>query len=418
MPPPVVPILILLGGFMLSLGLAVLLVPPVRRIALQKGWTDAPDGKRKIHGTPIPNVGGLAIAGAFFGGVGAMLLARPFLPPAWTALLTPPPPLILLGAVVITLVGFWDDLHDLHFRPKAWAQALVAGLVVLSGFRIELLDGVLGGGPLAAVASVGLTVIWMVGAMNAINMIDGMDGLAAGVTAIALAGLAGVHAAGGDFGALVLVAALAGALVGFLRFNFAPASIFMGDSGSLFLGYLLGAYALRGSAHAHPVLLLVIPVVVMGLPVLDAVLSIARRYVQRRSPFYPDRDHIHHRVALRLNSPRRAALALYGVGVFFALGALAMALSRPQTAALIFMGGCVVVGGFLQTLGYFGGAPAAALPRRAREGLRLRGLALKATSSGDGAQGDPAELLAPPEVAPAGGATPPPSLTPVPAPER
>ena len=173
---------------------------------------------------------------------------------------------VLLGALVISLVGLVDDLRDLDARTKFVAQLAVSALAFSANLRIELLDGLLGEGLLGMTASFVLTTVWMVGMMNAVNLIDGMDGLAAGIVAIAMLGLAAVHAIGGDVGYLVLVAAMTGALLGFLRYNRTPASIFMGDSGSLLLGYVIAAYALRGSAHSNPILGLVIPAVVMGVP--------------------------------------------------------------------------------------------------------------------------------------------------------
>lgn len=344
---PVIPLGV---GFLVSLAAALLLVPAVRRIALARGWVDTPDGVRKWHGRSVPNVGGLAIVGAVgLGGVAA-LLTSVFVEDASRAL-SPPPLLVVLGALAIAVVGLWDDLRDLSYRAKFTAQLSVTALAVLGGVRIEVFDAALGGGALALVVSAGLTVVWMVGMMNAVNLIDGMDGLAAGVVAIALTGLAFVHAMGGDIGALVLVVVVTGALLGFLRYNFAPASVFMGDSGSLFLGYLLAAYALRGTGHDDPVFALVIPVVVMGVPVLDLLVSIVRRRRAGAPLFQPDRDHMHHRLQARMPT-HRAALALYGLGGFFALGAVTMATLSVQGAATTFVGGSLVVYGVLLAMGY------------------------------------------------------------------
>jgi len=207
--------------------------------------------------------------------------------------------------------------------------------------------------------------------MNAVNFIDGMDGAAAGVVAVAFAGLAVAHAIGGDLGALVLAAAVIGALIGFLRYNFYPASIFMGDSGSLFLGYGLAAYALRGTAHANPVLALVIPAVIMGIPVLDTGVSILRRRLTGKSLFSPDRDHIHHRLLVQM-STRRASLTLYGFGAFLALGALVMASMGPVGAAVTFLLGSVAVYGFLNYVGYLPSPVRALWLLRRRRDVQLK----------------------------------------------
>jgi UDP-GlcNAc:undecaprenyl-phosphate GlcNAc-1-phosphate transferase len=295
---------------------------------------------------PCPTWGGVAIVGAACVGIGVMTLARLELPRSISGVLTLPDPLVVLGALGIALVGFWDDLRELSHRTKFAAQLAVTALAFLGGARVMVFDGPLGDGALAMAVSAVLTVIWMVGMMNAVNLIDGMDGLAAGVVTIAFVGLASVHALQGDYGALVLVVAVSGALLGFLRYNFAPASIFMGDSGSLFLGYVLAAFALRGSAHPHPVLALVIPAVVMGIPVLDTGVSILRRKLTGKPLFFPDRDHIHHRLQAQM-STRRAAVTLYLLGAFLALGAIAMSQMYWRGATLTFLAGTGVVYAFL-----------------------------------------------------------------------
>ena len=340
---PLVPLAL---GFLVSLAAALLLVPVVRRLGLRAGWVDAPDGDRKRHAVAVPNVGGVAIVGAVGLGVAVMSAARLGLPADLAAALTLPSPLVLLGALLIAAVGFVDDLSDLRHSTKFAAQLAVTALAFLGGARVQVFDPALGEGSVALAVSAALTVVWMVGMMNAVNLIDGMDGLAAGVVTIAFGGLACAHAIGGDFGALVLVAAIGGALLGFLRYNFAPASIFMGDSGSLFLGYALAAYALRGTSHPNPVLALAIPAVIMGIPVLDTGVSILRRRLTGKPLFSPDRDHIHHRLLSQMPT-HRAALVLYAFAGFLALGALVMATAPPATAGLVFIGGTAVVYAFL-----------------------------------------------------------------------
>lgn len=336
----------LIIGFLVSLAATFVLVPLVRQLSQTFGWLDAPDGVRKRHARAVPNVGGLAIVGAAGVGMAAALGATP-----GASLL--PSPFVVLGALGIAAVGFWDDLRDLSYRSKFVGQLAVTALAFLGGARVGVFDAALGDGALALLVSAILTAVWMVGVMNAVNLIDGMDGLAAGVVAIALAGLAFVHATHGDVGGLVLVAVVSGALLGFLRFNFAPASIFMGDSGSLFLGYVLAAHALSGTAHAtHPVLALTIPAVVMGVPVLDLLVSMARRQRAGLSLFYPDSDHLHHRLQARMPT-HRAALVLYGLGTYFALGGALMAATTAGVSVIVFCVGSLGVYGFLVYTGYF-----------------------------------------------------------------
>lgn len=362
-------VLPLLLGFAVSLVASLVLVPVVARLALRLGWVDAPDGRRKIHRVPIPNVGGLAILGATLIGIGVMTLGADALPGRWAAALTLPGRRILIGALIISLVGLLDDLRDLDFRTKFAAQLAVTALAFSANLRIELLDGVLGTGLVGMTASFVLTAIWMVGMMNAVNLIDGMDGLAAGIVAIAMVGLAAVHAIGGDVGYLVLVAALTGALIGFLRYNRSPASIFMGDSGSLLLGYVLGAYAMRGSAHHDPLLALVIPAVVMGVPVLDSLVSMLRRKLLGRPMFSADRDHIHHRLAKQMTK-EESVRTLYWLGTYLALGACAMAAFPTIWSVLTFALGSGVVYSFLRSVGYLPSPRKLPMVIRRREALR------------------------------------------------
>jgi len=340
------PVIALALGFLVSLVAALVFVPVVRRAAVRAGWVDAPDGVRKVHAWAVPNVGGIAIVGAACVGIGVMTVARLELPRSISGALTLPHPFVVLGALVIAAVGFWDDLREITYRSKFSAQLAVTALAFLGGARVVVFDGPLGDGGLALAVSAVLTVVWMVGMMNAVNLIDGMDGLAAGVVAIAFWGLAGAHAMRGDIGALVLAAAVSGALMGFLRYNFNPASIFMGDSGSLFLGYVMAAYALRGTSHPHPVLALVIPVVIMGIPVLDTGVSILRRRMTGKPLFSADRDHIHHRLMAQM-STRQAAVTLYMFGAFLALGGVAMSGQRWIPALGTFVAGTGVVYAFL-----------------------------------------------------------------------
>ncbi|OZC01955.1 MraY family glycosyltransferase [Rubricoccus marinus] len=341
----------LLIGFAASLATAFLLVPVVARIGTRAGWVDVPDRWRKNHTAPVPNAGGIAILFSAFVGVGAIALGAAFWPDAWGAIPALPARRVLVGALLASVLGLVDDRVDLRFQVKLVAQLLVVALTFSANLRIEVLDGVLGTGGVGMAASFALTALWMVGMMNAVNLIDGMDGLAAGVVAIALAGLAAVHAIGGDLGSLVLVVSVVGALLGFLRYNRSPASVFMGDSGSLFLGYVLAAYGLRGSAHEDPLLQLIIPAVVMGLPLLDLIVSVLRRKLMGHSLFFADHDHIHHRLAAQMSSGE-AVRVLYWFSVFVALGACAMAAFPAPLAALTFALGSGVVYSFLRSIGY------------------------------------------------------------------
>lgn len=414
-------VLTLIGGFVLSLGAALGLIPLVRRIGLRLGWMDRPDGQRKVHVRPIPRVGGLAIIAAVALSAATLLLVRPWLPEAVGAALSLPAWPVLLGAFLMALVGFADDVRDLNALPKLVAQTLIAGLVVAGGYRITAFDAALGGGEIAFAVSALLTVVWVVGTINGVNFIDGLDGLAGGVLTIAFVGLGAAFLLGGSPAGLLLAVTTVGAIVGFLRYNAAPASIFMGDVGSHFLGYTLAVFALQGSAHADPVLALVIAASAMGLPVLDGIVTTIRRPQYDKPLLHSDGDHVHHRLLLRY--PKSTVVRiLYALSAFFALGAAAMAASPKPIALALFGVGMLGVFGFLYWLGYLPGRFAAGPADR-----RLRPLPAElvdARSSGDGASlpvGSPVLQASRPPVNGAGvhaEAGPTQALSPAASPER
>lgn len=374
-------VLTLTGGLVLSLGAALVLIPGVHRLALRLGWMDRPDGHRKVHVRPIPRVGGLAIMAAMLIGCGALLLARPWLPADVSAALTVPSWPILAGALLMALVGFVDDVRDLHALPKLVAQAMIASLVVLGGSRIVAFDSLLGGGDFAIAVGAVLTVVWIVGVINGVNFIDGLDGLAGGVVTIAFVGLGAAFLLGGSPVGLLAAVTLIGAILGFLRYNRAPASIFMGDVGSHFLGYALAVFALQGSAHAHPVMALVVAASAMGLPVLDGIMTTIRRPQYDKPLLNSDGDHFHHRLMLRF-SRTNVVRILYAVSAAFALGATAMALSPLPVALAIFGLGLLGVYGFLYWLGYVPGRFAAGPADRRTRPLPVE--LMDVPTSGDG----------------------------------
>ena len=347
-------VLILIGALALSLAISLILIPPVRRLAFRMGWMDRPDGHRKVHIREIPRVGGLAIIVAMALGLFVFALLRPVLPGGLAVAFEMPSALIILGALLMAGVGFVDDVRDMHALPRLIAQTVISLLVVVGGFRITVFDGALGGGDVAMGVSVVLTLIWVVGTVNGVNFIDGMDGLAGGVVTIALVGLGVVHAIGGDISGIVLVAIAIGAVLGFLRYNVRPASIFMGDVGSHFLGYVLAVFALGITAHGNPIVALTIAAIALGLPILDAVITLVRRPQYNKPLLHSDGDHFHHRLMVRFPNAKVVRI-LYLVSVFFAASAVLMALSSTQGAMIIFLLGVGAVVGFLYWLGYLPG---------------------------------------------------------------
>ena len=343
-------LLLLVTAFFSSLAVTLLLVPLVRRIAVKRDWVDIPDLDRKVHHRPTPNVGGLAVASAF--GIGLLCLV--LLDRLTDADVSLPGVIVVLGALIMVLTGFYDDRKRIGFRRKFLIQIVVAYLLILAGYELDIaqvffLDGQEYS---RALVTIPITIIWVVGIINAVNLMDGLDGLASGVGIIAFASMAFIFGLNGQDPWLLIVAALMiGVLAGFLVFNFHPASIFMGDSGSLFLGYMLAVFTLQGSASQNSILALLIPLTVLGLPILDTTLCMVRRFLDGRSPFSPDDDHIHHRLS-RLLSHRRAVLALYAIAAWFAIAAVLMAISSLVSGILIALITLSAAYVGIRTLGY------------------------------------------------------------------
>lgn len=323
--------------------------PLVQRVALRRGWTDQPDGRRKTHARPTASAGGLAIAAGVAVGLPLILWAGPMLGVVGASL----PPVLIAGALVVLATGWYDDVRGLGFKSKLAVEAGVAFLLMAAGFQLDLsavpfLGGETGGNPVYVVP---LTLLWIVGVMNAVNLIDGVDGLAAGVAAIALLSMSVAFGFAGDLMLVLVGLVFVGALAGFLVHNFNPASIFMGDSGSLFLGYSLAVYTLSAPTSADPRLGLAVPVLALGLPLLDTALSMVRRSVGRQSICAPDRDHIHHRMVDRMGV-KQAVLVLYAVSALFGVLALLASLSTWSGVTAVLVAAATVIIALLVRLGY------------------------------------------------------------------
>jgi UDP-GlcNAc:undecaprenyl-phosphate GlcNAc-1-phosphate transferase len=318
--------LVAILAFAAALMASLVLTPLVAALARQRGWLDLPDGTRKLHTMPVPRCGGVAV---FFAFAGAWVLATTLAPSAAPdgSLESALP--LLLAALLVMLVGFVDDVRGLSPLAKVLGQTAAALLLWFAGYRVETIGLPWGGVVDLGALALPVTLVWIVGMSNAFNLIDGLDGLAAGVALVATGTLVAVAAANGRATTLVLTAALAGALLGFLRYNYNPAKVFLGDSGSLTVGFLLAAFAVGGNLKSRTMIAVAVPVVALALPIFDASLAVLRRVIRGGAVTRGDRDHIHHRM-LRLGlTPRRAVMLLYGVSVL--LGSLALAiLAGPQ----------------------------------------------------------------------------------------
>lgn len=372
---------VLIAGFLVAFGTTALLTPIVRRLAIDQNWVDQPDGYRKLHTRVVPAVGGIAIALGFAIGLAYLHAVRALLPFDVQF----PPSALWAGGLVIVASGFYDDIRGLGFKGKLAVQVVVAYGLLHAGYRVDLswLPFVAEDPYAQALVSIPVTLLWIVGVINAVNLLDGLDGLAAGVSLIAFASLGLIFGLGGEFGLVMIALVATGALAGFLLFNFNPASIFMGDSGSLFLGYLLATYTLAGTGHANPWLALIVPAVALGLPLVDTTLSIARRFFDRKAICAPDRDHIHHRL-MRTLSHRDAVLVLYSVAIAFGIAAVVMSIVPVAFSVAVIVGVCALTGMGLNRLKYLRRSYVVPdiHPIGIAGGERLDGEAAPATSAG------------------------------------
>jgi UDP-GlcNAc:undecaprenyl-phosphate GlcNAc-1-phosphate transferase len=369
-------------AFLVSVFVSAVLTPVVRNVALRYRLVDSLAGSRKIHNRAIPRLGGVAIVTAFFTPllalhhfrttVGAMFYADRRLVI-----------ILLVGGAVIALLGLYDDLRGANARTKFLVQFAVAGFLYWRGLRIDHLATPFGDAIHLGVLGLPFTVLWIVGVINAVNLIDGLDGLAGGISLIAIGTIFVISLTRGEDLMMLFGGALGGAVVGFLFYNYNPATIFMGDTGSMFLGYVLATTSMRASQKSSTAVAILIPLVLLGIPIGDTLLAIGRRALRGRPLFNADREHIHHRLLAHGLSQRQAVLVLYAIAVFLGLAALLLTVANSiETAGVL-----VAVGLFayllLKRLGYISGAlgSTAVVRRRNREvraavrriGAKLRG---------------------------------------------
>ncbi len=303
-------------GFAISLALALVLTPLVKKFAHRIGAVDVPN-HRKVHTRIMPRLGGLAIYAAF---TACILFLLPWLPDGWLS--SHDERLIgglLTGGTLIVLLGALDDKFQLSAKLKLLAQ-IGAACVVVFGFDVQIdLVNIPFGSAMQSLADwigIPLTIFWIVGVTNAINLIDGLDGLAAGVSGIAISSILVMAALMGQGTVVMISAILLGAIIGFLFFNFHPAKIFMGDTGSLFLGFALAMLSMLGFKQIT-VVSFVTPLLLIGVPLSDTFFAIIRRWVQKKPIFEPDKGHLHHCLQQLGFSHRKTVLIIYGIAGFF-----------------------------------------------------------------------------------------------------
>jgi UDP-GlcNAc:undecaprenyl-phosphate/decaprenyl-phosphate GlcNAc-1-phosphate transferase len=316
----------------LSCLLALILTPLVRDWIGPYGFLDRPDGGRKKHSAPVPRVGGIAIALAYCLTF-AIALILPF---SYTQLLHSSFSSIwkiAIPASVVFLTGLLDDLLALSPTKKLFGILVACVLALWAGIRVDIHLLTTSAHP---VLSAVITVVWLVGCTNAFNLIDGMDGLAAGVGFLATVAMMLAGLTQGNLTLVLATLPLAGCLLGFLFFNFNPASVFLGDGGSLLVGFLLGSYGAVWSEKSVTVVALIAPALALSVPMLDVGLSIVRRFLRNRPIFEADRGHIHHKLLDRGLSPRGVVLSIYGFcGVAATLSLLAGALHNQFSGLIV-----------------------------------------------------------------------------------
>jgi UDP-GlcNAc:undecaprenyl-phosphate GlcNAc-1-phosphate transferase len=323
-----------LGVFAVALVASFVLTRSVRDLAVRRGWLAVPGQGRHLHQTPLPRLGGVAIYLAFLISIAVAMLFRGRFPSLSAAgmrtLLT-----ILIPATLILVLGIYDDIRSVGPYTKFAVQAVAAVLLFGGGLRILNVPVLFGAHQFGWTVGLPLTILWVIGITNAFNLIDGLDGLAAGSGLFSTLVVFIVAIFSQSSLVSLLTIALAGAILGFLRFNFNPATIFLGDCGSLFIGFMLSALALEGAQKAPTIIAVAIPVVSFGLPILETLLSVLRRLISGRPVFTADREHIHHKLLERGLSHRQVVIVLYAVSALFALLSLFLLWPTGSTLGLV-----------------------------------------------------------------------------------
>lgn len=328
-------VLFMIFAFIVSFAFTFATTPLVRRFAFKIGAIDIPKDNRRMHKKPTPRIGGLAIIFGFT--VATLCFAQPSRQLYGT----------LAGAAIIAVMGVIDDCKNLPAKLKFVIQIIAALVVVFAGdIKIDVFTNpnFLSDNPywvLPEWLSVTLTVIWIVFITNAVNFIDGLDGLAAGVSAIMSISLVFISIRVDEYSIAILGIALMGSCFGFLPFNFNPAKIFMGDTGSTFLGFMLATLSIQGVFKSYAVISFAVPLLILGLPLFDALFAMIRRILRGQSPMTADRGHLHHRLVDMGFSQKQTVFILYAISGVLGITAVLLAESGVLRALLLVI--CVLI---------------------------------------------------------------------------
>ena len=320
---------------------AILLTPLVKRLAFRIGAVDAPN-YRKVHARIMPRLGGLAIFGAF-------LIGLAIYRPESEYLLA-----VVLGAIVIIITGVLDDMYEISAKAKMIGQLVAACIIVfLGGIQIEMINLPFGGELDFGFLSIPFTILWIVAITNAINLIDGLDGLAAGVSTIALITMAIMAFIMGNMFVVIVASILAASAFGFLYHNFHPAKIFMGDTGALFLGFMIAVLSLLGFKNLT-IVSFIIPVIMLGVPISDTFFAIIRRLRNGQKWSDPDKSHLHHRLIDLGFSHRQTVLIIYAIAILFGGSAIIFSMAKVWGAILLVAVLLVAIELFVEIIGLAG----------------------------------------------------------------
>lgn len=323
--------------FCIALGLSIAVTPFVIKLAKKIGAIDVPRDGRRVHKVPVPLIGGLAIYMAF-------VVTTLFFIPLWDNRQIIG---LLLGGTIVMATGMLDDIRPMRARVKLCMQIVAAIVLVYFGVTIKFVtnpfDSVTGMSDIGWF-SIPATIFWIVGVTNAFNLIDGLDGLAAGVGSISCITLFIVSILNGRIEAALLTAALAGSIIGFLPYNFNPAKIFMGDTGSQFLGFILAAISIQGAIKSAAAIVITVPVLALGLPIYDTLMAIIRRSINKKPVMQPDKEHLHHKLLDMGLSQRQAVLVMYVISGLLGISAIfATELTTVQSFLVLVSVLCIIV---------------------------------------------------------------------------
>lgn len=319
--------------FLVALLISFISTPVVRKLAIKIGAVDIPKDDRRVHKEAMPFLGGIAIFAAV---IITVLIFLPLNKSTFS---------ILMGGTLIVISGILDDLRDLSPKKKLLFQLGAGFVLILGGIKIDFVTN-----PFSNTSSliflrwlsIPITLFWVAGITNTVNLIDGLDGLAAGVAMISSISLMLVANKFAYTEITILSAIVAGGCLGFLPFNFNPAKIFMGDTGALFLGFMLAAISIEGVMKSVATIAVVVPIIILGVPIFDTTFAIFRRLLNGQSIMAADKGHLHHRLLNRGFSQKKTVLILYGISSIFGLVAVLIAKANSRQAVYLSVGMFIV----------------------------------------------------------------------------